>query len=105
VVLHAGLVLPLRILHVGAQDVLRHLVQRHWIARELISGLLIYTSVDPESAKSTPSTPRWWRTAAESGAKPIPIIRRTTGKTILRPLLVTASSRVNAIRSGVLPFL
>lgn len=35
------------ILHVGAQDVLRHLVQQRRIARELISGLFLYTSIDP----------------------------------------------------------
>jgi hypothetical protein len=35
------------ILHVGAQDVLRQLVQRKRIARELISGLFLYTSIDP----------------------------------------------------------
>jgi hypothetical protein len=35
------------ILHVGAQDVLRHLVQQKRIARELISGLFLYTSIDP----------------------------------------------------------
>ena len=35
------------ILHVGAQDVLRHLVQQNRIARELISGLFLYTSTDP----------------------------------------------------------
>jgi hypothetical protein len=35
------------ILHVGAQDVLRQLVQRKRIARELISGLFLYTSMDP----------------------------------------------------------
>jgi hypothetical protein len=35
------------ILHVGAQDVLRQLVLRKRIARELISGLFLYTSIDP----------------------------------------------------------
>jgi hypothetical protein len=35
------------ILHVGAQDVLRQLVQRKRIARELISGVFLYTSIDP----------------------------------------------------------
>jgi hypothetical protein len=35
------------ILHVGAQDVLRHLVQQKRIARELMSGLFLYTAVDP----------------------------------------------------------
>lgn len=35
------------ILHVGAQDVLRQLVQQNRIARELISGLFLYTSIDP----------------------------------------------------------
>src|SRR5580700_11183605 len=35
------------ILHVGTQDVLRHLVQQNRIARELISGLFLYTSTDP----------------------------------------------------------
>jgi len=35
------------ILHVGAQDVLRHLVQQKRIGRELISGLFLYTSIDP----------------------------------------------------------
>jgi len=35
------------ILHVGVQDVLRQLVQRNRIARELISGLFLYTSMDP----------------------------------------------------------
>ena len=35
------------VLHVGAQDVLRQLVQRKRIARELISGLFLYTSMDP----------------------------------------------------------
>ena len=35
------------ILHVGAQDALRHLVQQKRIARELISGLSLYTSIDP----------------------------------------------------------
>src|SRR3984893_16111283 len=33
------------ILHVGAQDVLRHLVQQRRIARELISGLFLYTAL------------------------------------------------------------
>ncbi len=71
-VLHAGMVLPPRylslataeafirnsvagyfaeelsaILHIGAQDVLRQLVQRKRIARELISGLFLYTSMNP----------------------------------------------------------
>jgi hypothetical protein len=35
------------LLHVGAQDALRHLVQQKRIARELISGLFLYTSTDP----------------------------------------------------------
>jgi hypothetical protein len=35
------------ILHVGAQDVLRQLVQRNRITREWISGLFLYTAVDP----------------------------------------------------------
>ena len=35
------------ILHVGAQDALRHLVQQKRIARELVSGLFLYTSTDP----------------------------------------------------------
>jgi hypothetical protein len=35
------------LLHVGAQDVLRHLVQQKRISRELISGLFLYTAVDP----------------------------------------------------------
>ena len=35
------------ILHVGAQDALRHLVQQKRIARELISGLFLYTAIDP----------------------------------------------------------
>jgi hypothetical protein len=35
------------ILHVGAQDVLRRLVQQKRIARELISGLFLYTAFDP----------------------------------------------------------
>ena len=35
------------ILHVGAQDVLRQLVQRKRIERELISGLFLYTAIDP----------------------------------------------------------
>jgi hypothetical protein len=35
------------ILHVGAQDVLRHLVQQKRIARELVSGLFLYTPIDP----------------------------------------------------------
>ena len=35
---------------------------------------------------------RWCETAAEGGAKPIPTIRRSTGKPIERPPLVTASS-------------
>ncbi len=35
------------ILHIGAQDVLRQLVQRKRIARELISGLFLYTSMNP----------------------------------------------------------
>src|SRR4029078_5100216 len=34
------------ILHVGAQDVLRHLVQQKRIARELVSGLFLYTATD-----------------------------------------------------------
>ena len=34
------------ILHVGSQDVLRQLVQRKRIARELISGLFLYTAVE-----------------------------------------------------------
>jgi len=35
------------LLHVGAQDVLRHLVQQKRIARELVSGLFLYTAIDP----------------------------------------------------------
>jgi hypothetical protein len=35
------------ILHVGVQDVLRQLVQQKRIARELISGLFLYTAIDP----------------------------------------------------------
>jgi hypothetical protein len=35
------------LLHVGAHDALRHLVQQKRIARELISGLFLYTSTDP----------------------------------------------------------
>src|SRR5580658_3771820 len=35
------------ILHVGTQDVLRHLVRQKRIARDLISGLFLYTSTDP----------------------------------------------------------
>ena len=35
------------ILHVGTQDVLRQLVQQNRIARELISGLFLYTANDP----------------------------------------------------------
>ena len=35
------------ILHVGVQDVLRHLVQQKRIARELSSGRFLYTSIDP----------------------------------------------------------
>src|ERR1700692_2229134 len=35
------------ILHVGTQDVLRHLAQQKRIARELISGLFLYASNDP----------------------------------------------------------
>src|ERR1039457_5587294 len=35
------------ILQVGAQDVLRQLVQQNRIGRELISGLFFYTSLDP----------------------------------------------------------
>jgi hypothetical protein len=35
------------ILHVGAQDVLRQLVQQKRIARELVSDLFLYTSIDP----------------------------------------------------------
>ena len=35
------------ILHVGTQDVLRQLVQQNRIARELISGLFLYTAIDP----------------------------------------------------------
>jgi hypothetical protein len=35
------------ILHVGVQDVLRHLVRQKRIARELISGRFLYTSIDP----------------------------------------------------------
>ena len=37
------------ILHVGAQDVLRRLVQQKRIARDLISGLFLYTSIDPST--------------------------------------------------------
>jgi hypothetical protein len=39
------------ILHVGAQDVLRQLVQQNRIARELISGLFLYTSIDPATRR------------------------------------------------------
>ena len=35
------------ILHVGTQDALRQLVQQNRIARELISGLFLYTAIDP----------------------------------------------------------
>ena len=35
------------ILHVGAQDVLRRLVQQKRITRKLVSGLFLYTSIDP----------------------------------------------------------
>jgi hypothetical protein len=35
------------ILHVETQDVLRQLVQQNRIARELISGLFLYTAIDP----------------------------------------------------------
>ena len=35
------------ILQVGTQDVLRHLAQQKRIARELISGLFLYTAIDP----------------------------------------------------------
>jgi hypothetical protein len=35
------------ILHVGVQDVLRHLVQQKRIARELSCGRFLYTSIDP----------------------------------------------------------
>ena len=35
------------ILHVGTQDALRHLVQQNRIARKLISGMFLYTSIDP----------------------------------------------------------
>jgi hypothetical protein len=38
-------------LHVGAQDVLRQLVQQNRIARELISGLFLYTSIDPATRR------------------------------------------------------
>jgi hypothetical protein len=34
------------ILHVGAQDVLRQLAQQNRIARELVSGLFLYTAID-----------------------------------------------------------
>jgi hypothetical protein len=46
------------ILHVGAQDVLRHLVQQKRIARELISGLFLYTSVDPSTRRRQSLTRR-----------------------------------------------
>ena len=39
-------------------------------------------TTDAISAKSIPSTPRWSARAGESGAKPTPTIRRTTGETI-----------------------
>jgi len=35
------------ILHVGTQDALRQLIQQNRIARELISGLFLYTAIDP----------------------------------------------------------
>ena len=34
-------------MHVGAQDVLRHLIQQKRIAREVVSGLFLYTAIDP----------------------------------------------------------
>lgn len=40
-------------------------------------------------------------TAAKYGAKPIPSIRRTTGKPVPRPPLATGSGSVNAIRRRV----
>jgi hypothetical protein len=39
------------ILHVGAQDVLRQLVQQKRIAREPISGLFLYTAIDPATCQ------------------------------------------------------
>src|ERR1035437_6827374 len=46
------------ILHVGAQDVLRHLVQQNRIARELVSGLFLYTSIDPATPQRQSLTRR-----------------------------------------------
>ena len=46
------------ILHVGAQDVLRHLVQQNRIARELISGRFLYTAVDPATRQRQSLTRR-----------------------------------------------
>ena len=46
------------ILHVAAQDVLRHLVQQKRIARELISGLFLYTSTDPATRQRQSLTRR-----------------------------------------------
>ncbi len=46
------------ILHVGAQDALRHLVQQKRIARELISGLFLYTSIDPSTRQRQSLTRR-----------------------------------------------
>src|SRR5690349_18596230 len=46
------------ILHVGAQDVLRHLLRQKRIARELISGLFLYTSVDPSTRQRQSLTRR-----------------------------------------------
>jgi hypothetical protein len=37
--------------HVGAQNVLRQLVQQKRIARELISSLFLYTSIDPATRR------------------------------------------------------
>ena len=39
-------------------------------------------TTDAISAKSIPSTPRWSARAGESGARPTPTFRRTTGETI-----------------------
>src|ERR1035438_8342719 len=39
------------ILHVATQDVLRQLVQQKRIARELISGLFLYTAIDRKSTR------------------------------------------------------
>ena len=46
------------ILHVGAQDVLRQLVQQNRIARELISDLFLYTAIDPATRQRRRMTRR-----------------------------------------------